>query len=148
MRKPKYLSLWLVFILLSCSPGSKYRVFHEFDQEVWNRFENPVLEFNITDPGIYYDMFLKLNYKPSQKLENFKVTVIMTTPSGEVRSRDIDLDFSKGVGAGKQSELSVVLRREYAFSDQGKCYFEIENRSSEVNTVGIKSVGVYLEKSQ
>jgi len=148
MRKIIYLSLLLVFIFLSCSTGSKYRAFHEFEQGVWNRFENPVLEFNINDPGIYYDMFLQVNYKPSQKLENFKITVIMTTPSGEIRSRDIDLDFSKGVDAGNHFELMEILRRDYAFSDQGKCYFEIENRSSEVNTVGIQSVGIYFEKTQ
>lgn len=148
MRKFTYLPLLLVFILLSCSKGNKYSAFQEFNQEVWNRFENPVLEFNISEPGIYYDMFLQVNYNPSVKPENFKITVIMTTPSGEVRSRDIDLDFSKGVDSGDHSELKVLLRRDYAFSDQGKCIFEIENRSSEVNIGGIKSIGIYLEKAQ
>lgn len=148
MRKFVYIFLLLLTIGPGCSTGNGYRLFHEFPQEVWNRYENPVLEFNISDPGIYYDMYLQVNYLPSHRPENFKVTVIMTTPSGEVRSRDLDLDFEKSVSAGGHNELRVLLRKDYAFAEKGICYFEIENRSSNVNTDGIKSVGIYMESPQ
>lgn len=148
MKKTTYISLLLIFIFQACTPGNKYRASYDFPGEVWKRFENPTLQFDIGDPGTYYDMFFQINYDPAVDLKNFAVTVIMTTPSGEERSRDLDLDFSQGKKAGGHSELTAVLRRDYAFADKGKCYFEIENRSSEMNTRGIKNVGIFMQKSQ
>jgi hypothetical protein len=148
MKKTIYTSLLLILLAWGCSFEKKYRSFYEFPGDEWNRFENPLIEFNITDPGIYYDMSLKLNYMPSPDLKNFLITVIMTTPAGEVRSRDVELDFGKGKPVDDYARINIILRKGYAFSEKGKCIFEIENRSSDVNTPGMKSIGIFMEKVQ
>ncbi|HSG68218.1 MAG TPA: hypothetical protein VK994_05880 [Bacteroidales bacterium] len=148
MKKITYITLLLILILPGCSSDDKYRANYDFPGNVWNRFDNPMIEFNIKDPGIYYDMFLTLDYVSSPERQNFTITVIMTTPSGEVRSRDLELDFGQGKEVKGHQRLSIVLRREYAFADKGKCRFEVENRSSEVNTEGMKSIGIFMRKAQ
>jgi hypothetical protein len=65
-----------------------------------------------------------------------------------MRSRDLDLDFTNSDVTDKAGVLRLVLRRDFAFSDQGICKFEVENRSSRVNNPGINSIQIILEKTQ
>jgi len=138
----------LLILLVGCTQTTRLKTTYSFPKEQWNRFENPIINFNIESPGIYYDMFLELNFDATLAPENFRVTVSMYTPSGEVRSRDIMLDFShKGEGV-VPGNIRIILRREFVFADQGLCKFEIENRSSKVVTPGMNNISVVLEKSQ
>lgn len=138
----------LLFLLAGCSSATKLKTTFSFPEETWNRFNNPVLNFDITTPGIFYDMFLELEFDEAQARDKFMVTVIMYTPSGEMRSRDMDLNFSKKENITEPGKIRLVLRREFAFSDKGVCQFEIENRSSKVVTPGMKSISVVFERSQ
>ena len=141
-------SISLLILLVGCAQANMLKTTYSFPEGQWSRFENPIINFNIDSPGIYYDMFLEVDFDAAQAPENFRVTVSMQTPSDEIRSRDIELDFThqgEGVGPGK---IRLVLRREFAFTEQGLCQFEIENRSSKVKTPGMKSISVVLEKTQ
>ena len=122
---------------------------YSFPDGQWGRFDNPIIDIEIVSPGIYYDMYLELDFDASQSPDNFLITVIMYTPSGEIRSRDIQLDFNTDSDENtKPGKLSVVLRRDFAFSDKGNCKFEIENRSTKIVTPGMKSIGVLMKVSQ
>lgn len=140
--------LLFILMLVSCTSSDRLISTHVFSDGEWSRFTNPVLDFQIKNPGIYYDMFLELDVDLSQKPDNLKMTVIMNSPGGEIRSRDIVPDFNAASVDGKNARLRIVLRREYAFSEKGVCSFEIENRDSKTITTGVKSISIVLEKSQ
>ncbi len=107
------------------------------------------MDFNIEYPGIFYNMWLELHYTSSFDLNNLPVTVIMYTPSGEIRSRDLILKFEpKGDKNSEPGKLRVLLRKEFAFSEKGSCKFEIENRSQKIKTSGLISIGIIIEKAQ
>ncbi len=104
---------------------------------------------NIEHPGIFYTMWLELHYTSSFDLNNLPVTVIMYTPSGEIRSRDLILKFNTdGDKHSEPGKLRVILRKDFAFSEMGNCKFEIENRSQKVETSGLISIGIIIEKTQ
>lgn len=140
--------LLLVFILAGCSSETGYRSSYSFPEKQWKRFDNPVMDIEISTPGIFYDMFMEIHYDTSQLPKNFPINVIMYTPSGEIRSRDLILDFTKKKDSETFGTLRIVLRREFAFSDKGICKFEFENRSTKVNNPGIRDISIILEKSQ
>lgn len=148
--KKTFLRYFLFFILAAaCSSGSTIELFYNFPGQQWQRFENPIIDMNIEHPGTFYNMWLELHYTSSFDLDKFLVTVIMYTPSGEIRSRDLILKFN--AEDDKHSEpgkLRVILRKDFAFSEKGSCKFEIENRSQKVKTSGLISIGVILEKAQ
>jgi len=149
MKKSVLRLLFIFFILTGCVQGNRFSTTYAFPEERWQRFENPVLNFNIDKPGIYYDMFLELEYNASQPPADFPVTVLMYTPSGEMRARDIQLEMAlPGEQTTSPGKFKVVLRKEFAFSEKGACKFEIESRSSKVNTDGVKSISIILERSQ
>lgn len=141
--------IFLVILLAGCSSGSTIISSYDFPDGQWKRFDNPIIDFKITALGIFYDMYLELDFDASQPPENFQITVIMYTPSGEVRSRDIQLDFGANKNENtKPGKLRVILRRDFAFSDTGNCKFEIENRSTKIVIPGMKSIGILMKKSQ
>jgi len=140
--------LLLVFILAGCSSGTGYHSSYNFPEKQWKRFDSPVMDIEISTPGIFYDMFVEIHFDASQLPKNFPVNVNMYTPSGEIRSRDLILDFTKKDDGETPGILMIVLRREFAFSDKGICKFEFENRSTKVNNPGIHRVSIILEKSQ
>ena len=87
-------------------------------------------------------MYLILEHKPAMPFDAFPVTVIMYSPSGEIRSRDISIDPENyTVGEGR---IRIPLRKDYAFTEKGKCTFEIENRSQKVQTHGLIRIGIEM----
>ena len=149
MNKSFYKLLLITLLIVGCAQATGLKSTYSFPEEQWKRFENPELNFNIKSPGIFYDMLLEIEYDVNNPPDEFPITVIMYTPSGEMRARDIRIKpETTGGGELPSGIVSVVIRREYAFSEQGSCKFEIENRSSKVTTQGIKSLSILLQKAQ
>lgn len=137
-----------VLFLLGCVNDSILRSTYEFPENQWKRFDNPELSINIDAPGMYYNMFVELEYLASQPPQEFTITVIMYAPSGEMRARDLLLKPYSGADQKSDGHIRLPLRKDYAFSDIGPCKFEIENRSSRITTNGIKNISIVLEKIQ
>jgi hypothetical protein len=134
--------LFIILILAGCSAGN-ISTYYSFPGETWKRFDNAVFDVRISSPGVFYTMYLELEYDPAMAPSQLPVTVIMTTPSGEVRSRTISLSPNP-----KQEAIRVILRTEFAFREKGSCTFEIENRSQYVETGGVKRIGVVMEEME
>jgi hypothetical protein len=133
----------IVLLLSGCGGGTTVSTSYSFPGEIWKRFENPVFDARISHPGVYYTMYLELEFDPALTPAQLPVTVIMTTPSGEIRSRTLTLKTDP-----KQQKIRVPLRTEFAFSEKGKCTFEIENRSQYVETKGMRRIGVVMEEME
>lgn len=133
-------SLFFVFLLAGCGSSVNVSEHYSFPGDTWKRFDNPIIETGINHPGIKYIMYLELEYDPSLAPAQLPVTVIMSTPSGEIRSRDITFKTDPA-----QSKVRLPLRKDFAFSEKGTCSFEIENRSQYVETSGMKRISVIME---
>ncbi len=146
MKKKLLKYVLMLLLMVSCSGDAGMQAFHRFPAENWKRFENPVLELDINRVGIFYDMWLEVHYDTAAIPEDFTISVIMNSPSGEIRSRTIRLEFRHyGEDIGL---LRVMLRKDFAFAEEGLFTCEIENRSQDIETPGIKKIGIVLEKVQ
>ena len=133
-------SLLIALLLAGCGGSTNISEYYSFPDETWKRFDNPIIEAEISHPGTKYIMYLELEYDPVLAPKKLPVTVIMTTPSGEIRSRNVTLNPDPA-----QSSARVTLRKDFAFSESGTCTFEIENRSQYVETKGVKRIGIVIE---
>ncbi|MCK5337841.1 MAG: hypothetical protein KAJ50_03480 [Bacteroidales bacterium] len=138
--------LLIVVIMAGCTSDTVLESYFSFPGEQWKRFENPEIEFDITGPGIFYNMWLEADYDVSLAPDVLAITVIMYTPSGEIRSRDLKLEFKDVDENSRPGRLRVMLRKDFAFAEKGLCSFEFENRSQNVITPGMKRLGIILEK--
>ena len=136
-------SLLIALLLAGCGGSKNISEYYSFPDDIWKRFDNPIIEAGISHSGIKYIMYLELEYDPSLAPDQLPVTVIMTTPSGEIRSRDVTLEPKPA-----QSIARVTLRKDFAFTESGSCTFEIENRSQYVETKGVKRIGIVIESEK
>ncbi|MCK4570172.1 MAG: hypothetical protein KAT76_07765 [Bacteroidales bacterium] len=146
MKNILFRYLLVVFIIAGCSSDAIKGSYFTFADKQWKRFENPEIEFDISKPGIFYNMWLEVDYDASLAPETLPVTVIMYTPSGEVRSRTLNLKFKDQNENNRDGKFRVMLRKDFAFSEKGSCSFEFENRSQDIKTPGMIRIGIVLEK--
>ena len=140
MRSLFIRNIIIVLFLAGCGNGVNISEHYSFPNEIWQRFKNPIIEASISHPGVKYIMYVELEYDASLAPAQLPVTVIMKTPSGEIRSRNINLKPDPD-----QNIIRVTLRKDFAFTEKGICSFEIENRSQYVETQGMKRIGVIME---
>lgn len=145
MKKHIYIIFAFLLFLAGCG-DSPIRGYYTFPEEGWNRFENPVIELEISKPGIFYDMWLEVHYDTTLGPDKFPLTTIMYSPSGEIRSRNLSLEFNQG--DNNDGVLKVKFRKDYAFAEKGICKFEFENRTQRIKAPGILKIGVIMERAQ
>jgi len=136
-------TLFILFLFSGCDNGNTLESFYFFPDQNWKRFDNPIIKFEIDKPGIFYDMLIEVDYNASLTHKELPITVIMTTPSGEIRSRNLTLKMDDPEG-----KILPILRKDYAFSEKGVCTFEIENRSQYIESPGMVKIGIRLEKAE
>ena len=148
MKKLLYKYSLILLIVAGCSVNNSNDLNHEFKDDIWKRFENPVMEMEISSPGIVYDMWVAIDFEPGAAPNSIPITIIMTTPSGEVRSRDLHFNFHSIQGQEESGTRVKILRKGFAFTKKGVCTFEIENRSQKIETPGMKGIRIWLEKGE
>jgi hypothetical protein len=121
---------------------------HRFPGDTWDRFQVPVLEMDIGQTGVAYNMYVDLEFDASLAPNTIPITVSMSVPSGEVRIRNMEPELNANQENRSTGLCREVLRRNYTFSEEGSCTFEIENRSQYAKTKGIRSIAIVLEKTE
>jgi hypothetical protein len=137
-RAIKY--LLIAFLFVSCSSQETEKYF-SFPDNTWKRFENPLINLEITKPGIFYNLYVVIEYDKATAPDFVPITVITSTPGGEVRSVNAKPLLNEDDG-----RVKLIIRKDFAFSEAGNCSFEIENRSQDLETKGLIRIGVVLEK--
>jgi hypothetical protein len=136
-------TLLIIVLLMGCNSDNIISSYYSFPEQSWKRFDNPIIEIDINKPGIFYDMWIELESENPPATDELPITVIMSTPSGEIRSRSLTLYITAG-----DEKIRTILRKDFAFSNKGLCTFEIENRSQNIETKRLKRIGIVLEKAE
>ena len=135
------LSYSILFLLLAACSSPELEKFYTFPDNTWKRFENPVINMEISQPGIFYDLFVEVRYDNTLTLKPIPISIITSTPDGEVRSRTMSLKFNENNGT-----IKLILGKDFAFSEAGNCSFEFENRSQDIETHGLIKIVVVIDK--
>ena len=131
----------IILLLFTACSSSVLENHYSFPEATWKQYENPLINLDITQPGIFYNLYVVAEYDKARAPDFVPITVITSTPDGEIRSRNIRLRFKDGDGTARE-----LLRTDFAFAEAGTCGFEIENRSQYIETTGIMKIGVVLER--
>ena len=141
-------------VLTACSPDKIYEKHTRLDNLSWNRFREFVFEVAVEDLSAGYDFYIAIRHHTDIPYEELSINFAFRTPDGEYRSRDYDIRIKDrdgnllGDGLGELWDLEVLLRKGFRFKAKGICRFEISNRMSRTETVGILEVGLIVRKSR
>lgn len=147
-----FLPISLVVLLTSCDQ----RVFQEYRDIPGNRWDrNKPVTFNveITDTLQAYDVELAIRHTSYYSFANLKVNVFSTFPSGETRTRDLDLMLREkdgsfiGEGAGDLWDIEFEYLSDFTFPQKGTYVFTVQNVMPLPETPDIMQVGWIVKKS-
>ncbi|NVO18693.1 MAG: hypothetical protein HXX13_03285 [Bacteroidetes bacterium] len=154
MRKlTNVLILISLLALMSCSKqGPIFEHYMKFDKGNWDRFNKVVFNVPIDKPGESYDITLVLKPDSSFMYDAMPVYVIMNTPAGEERMKDVRIKVKDGgriVGDSEEPSLTIKtpLWKSLPFSDKGMLIISIENMIPKIQTPGVKELGIIVEHS-
>lgn len=154
MNKFVFLTLFACLACVSCTKFT-YTDTRTVPNGVWNSFEPQKFEFEWTKPDMCVDLSLSAAIDTSiYKEKVFPVIVKLMSSEGESRQFRTQLCIvdRDGVLHGKANEAGLivcqqVIRPHMFFNSKGKQSIEITQGTSKYDLVGIKTIGIGIEKS-
>lgn len=143
----------LTIVLLSgCSSKPAFFETFTFEKGIWNRFKFLNFEFQTENPENAYNLYAVISFNEYINIEMLPVNMVISLPDGGERIKDYNIYLKERTGNFKgekkegKYELKVLLRENFQFPGKGKVGIEIENLNPKLETPGILSFGILIEK--
>ncbi|MEI8046227.1 MAG: hypothetical protein WCI92_02510 [Bacteroidota bacterium] len=148
-----FLFFSITFSTISCNRGPVYEKYLKMKDSTWDRFSMKLYEIPIEEAGKSYDITLSVRTLAQFQYDDLPVYVILTTPSGEERMREVTVPIREngtmiGVPKEKVYETSVILWKNINIADKGKCKISIENIIPKIQTEGVDALGIVVTKAK
>ncbi|MEA3505715.1 MAG: hypothetical protein U9R32_11050 [Bacteroidota bacterium] len=156
MNKKFFLLLVFVAALFYQCAGPEV-IFDEsvtFENQKWHRFNNLEFETLVDASKKEFDIEFVLKYSEDFQYDMIPIHVILQTPSGEERIREVEINIRYGDGKliGENFNgiitLKKLLWKEFSFNDKGKVTISIENIFPKIETDNIISAGVLIKECE
>jgi len=152
-----HLSFFLLFLasltFVSCDRGPVYENYMKMKNTTWDRFDIKQFEIPINEEAKSYDIEVVVRCAENFQYDNLPFYVIITTPSGEERMREVTVPVRENgklimEPEGTKAESRLVLWRKIAMTEKGKCKITLENMIPKIQTEGIEEIGIVVTESE
>ncbi len=154
-----YLSFILFFTMaiffVSCNRSSKpvYEKYLKMKNSTWDRFDIKDFKIPVTEAAKTYEITVVVRCNEKFQYDGLPFYVIITTPSGEERMREVTVpvrDNSKLITEpeGTRSESRLVLWKSINIADKGNCKITLENMIPKIQTEGIEEIGIVVTEAE
>jgi gliding motility-associated lipoprotein GldH len=148
------LVLGALIMLYSCRPQSIFDETISFESLIWNRFNTIEMEVPVQADEKGYNFMVILHHNDDYSFDFIRMNITFYMPGGGMRSRDYQfkLQDEQGNWLGEPSngffKMELPLLNGLQFSEEGICNVRIENKMIKFNTIGVKSLGLVVEKTK
>jgi gliding motility-associated lipoprotein GldH len=158
MKTPKHLVSIFIFLLFavtlsSCSKGPVFEKYLKMKNFTWDRFDIKHFEIPIEEGGKNYDITAVVRCTDQFQYEDLPFYVILTTPSGEERMREVTIPVrnnGKMIGQPNANlyEDRLILWKGINLADKGTCKITFENMIPKIQTEGIDQIGIVVTRAK
>lgn len=148
-------SLFLLFAIAftSCDKGPVSETYLAIKNSTWDRFDIKQFDIPVAEPAQTYDITLVVRCSEKFQYDKLPVYVIITTPSGEERMREVNVLVREN---GKliiqpestNTEARLILWKGINMGDKGTCKITLENMIPKIQTDGINEIGIVVTKTE
>jgi len=143
----------LALIFSSCDKGPVFENYLKMKNATWDRFDIKQFEIPITEMDLSYDIKVVVRCNEKFQYDNLPFYVILTTPSGEERMREVTVKVRENGKLilepnTKIPENQIVLWKNIKLADKGKCKLTLENMIPKIQTEGIDEIGIVVTKAE
>lgn len=154
MKKSKsLLNLAVLFTLtlsfISCTKGPVFENYVKMKNTTWDRFDIKEFTVPIAEAAKSYDIQVVVRCTEKFQYDNLPFYVILTTPAGEERMREVTVTVKENGKLVIDPETSkvesrLILWKNISMADVGKCKITLENMIPKIQTEGIDEIGIVV----
>jgi gliding motility-associated lipoprotein GldH len=148
------LVLGALIMLYSCTPQSIFDETISFESLIWNRFNVIEMEVPVKVYEKGYNFSVIFQHNEDYAFDFISMNITFYMPGGGMRSRDYQfkLQDEHGNWLGEPSNgfyvIELPLLNGLQFSEEGICNVRIENKMIKFNTIGVKNVGLVVNRAK
>lgn len=154
MKKSFIISVIFLFFLSACDKSTVYEKHLDNDRITWNRFDVKTFHVDIADISSGYDFYVAFRHVTAFPLDFIDIRFNLYTPSGESRMLEKRIELKDqegnwlGDGMGDLWDISAIVRKDFRFTQPGRCTVEISSNMSYADLPGLMQVGLIVRKSK
>lgn len=137
--------LILLLVLESCTQKPVYEETIKLTNSTWERFDIKKISFPVDEEDKTYCIQVIMKTNPSFAYDEFPIYVILTTPSGEERMREISVKIDK-TSNSRSNQGSTTLWKEITISNKGTCKLSIESLIPKHETPGLDEISIVVNQ--
>lgn len=146
------LILAITGLLMGCSNKPVYEKTLTLKNAVWQRFDIKTFEVEIEKVPAQYEFEAIVNCNDSFQYKSLPFYVILTTPSGEERMREVSFQVREGDKLTKnketgKAEARIQLWYNVNITEKGKCKLTFENMIPKYETGGIETLSLLVKQA-
>ncbi|MFC1732133.1 gliding motility lipoprotein GldH [candidate division KSB1 bacterium] len=147
-----FLIFFFFIVLISCD---NTRVFDEsisISENGWDYNKSVKLETEIMDTTSLHNFYINIRNSTDYSYSNIYLFVKTVFPNGRVSRDTVQAILANkegnwiGKGSGKIRDNQILISKNFRFPYQGMYVFEIEQAMREKTLLGIKDIGIRIEK--
>ena len=142
----------LLLLLQGCDKHVYYTDEHDVDETGWNMNDAAVFDVDVDDTLQVFDFFINVRNSVHFPKANVFFFINTTFPDGSVAYDTLECPLADVEGhwygrrTGRYVDSRYVFRRHLIFPRTGLYRFEILHGMRDTNVVGLKSVGLRIER--
>jgi len=148
-----FIGVLLLVSLSSCNSQSFYDHNEEIPQE-WSSVDSLHFNFEVNDTINPYNMYINIRNTTDYKYSNIYFFMQIQFPDGRYSIDTLEVFLADrkgnwlGKGLGKNKDNQVLFRKRGRFPMSGNYNIAIEQAMRTEQLIGIKSVGIRIEKTE
>jgi gliding motility-associated lipoprotein GldH len=142
----------MVVLLPSCGSRDVYNQYETFTDSNWHYDSVGRFIADIKDTSLNYNVFVNIRHTEDYPYQNLWLFVESTGADNHQRSDTLELEMAdiygkwKGAGSGSLFQLAMPFNIKQKFTTPGEYKFEIHHGMRDTVLVGIKNIGIRIEK--
>ncbi len=146
-------SISILVVLISCNSQSFYD-HNEKTPQLWSSDDTLHFNFEVTDTINPYNMYINLRNTTDYEYSNIYFFMQIHFPDGRKAIDTLEIFLADrngkwlGKGMGKNKDQQVLFRKRGRFPMSGNYHICIEQAMRKKQLMGIKSVGIRIERTQ
>lgn len=141
-----------LMLLQGCDKSVFYAVERDVDETGWNLNDYLKYDVEVVDTLQVYDFYIDVRNSVQYPKANTFFFINTTFPDGSVAYDTLECPLADVTGhwygrrTGRYVDSRFVFRRHVIFPRTGNYHFEIGHGMRDTNVVGLKSVGIRIER--
>ncbi len=126
----------------------------DIKEEKWSYQDSLEFEFEVTDIGKVYNIYLEVKHKADFSYQNIYAMLLVQFPDGKERKQQVSLELADGKGEwqGKCSSKYCTRRMSFmpnaVFDQKGKYKIRFDQFNRQETIEGIQSFRLIVEKTE